>query len=92
MFILVTNKLKYTLHNHIYVYLLLCAIFVIWDHYCNSKPVPILSQSFTLGVFFLLPIRYNKVRGVMKDHMWNTDLILGYLKFFRALTFTLVIL
>ena len=34
MFILVTNKFKYNLHNHIYVCLLVCAIFVTLDHYC----------------------------------------------------------
>ena len=34
VFMLVTNEFKYNLHNHIYVYLLVCAIFVTLDNFC----------------------------------------------------------
>ena len=56
-----------------------------WTITAVSKPVPILSHSFMLSIIFLLPIRYNKVRGVMMDHVWNTDLILSYPSFFSTL-------
>ena len=34
VFILLTNNFNYNLLNHIYVHLLVCAIFVTLDHYC----------------------------------------------------------
>ena len=51
-----------------------CHMFVSLDHYCCFQTCAnFVAFSFMLGNFFLLPKRYNRVRGVMMDHVWNTD-------------------
>lgn len=41
-----------------------------WTITAISKPVQILSHSIILGILFLLPMRYNTVRGVMWALIW----------------------
>ena len=84
--ILVTNKFN-IIYTILFMFIFWRVLYLShWTIIIVSKLVPILSHLFMLGVYFLLRTNYNRVRGVMKDHVWNTDLVLSYPVFHHSLT------